>query len=156
MTDKRRLAQLANNRKIWNSVRDFFPSPYNESDAENFIKSCSKENPLVTFGIVFRNELVGVTGFVLQTDIYRKSAEIGYWIGEPYWNKGIATRAVKLLVNYGFEKLNLNRIFTGVFESNKASQRVLEKSGFSFEGIFKKGIIKNNKVLDEYRFGITR
>ncbi|MBA7576494.1 putative ribosomal N-acetyltransferase YdaF [subsurface metagenome] len=154
--DKPRLAQLANNKKIWDNVRDFFPFPCLKKNAIDFIAICNKEDPKVTFAIEYQGDLTGVAGLVLQTDIYRKSAEIGYWVGEPYWNKGIATSAVILLINYGFEKLTLERIFTGVFEHNKASQRILEKCGFIHEGIFKNAIIKNNRVLDEYRYGITK
>jgi len=153
--DKKRLAQLANNKKIWDNVRDYFPYPYTEKDAAKFIESCRKEDPKITFAVVFYNELVGVAGLVLQTDIYKNTAEIGYWIGEAYWNKGIATQAVRLLVSYGFENLKLHRIFTGVFEHNKASQKVLEKCGFMQEGTSKKSITKNNAIIDEYRYGIV-
>ena len=154
--DKQRLAELANNKKIWDNVRDYFPFPYSEKDATEFIELCNKETPKTTFAIEFQNELAGVTALVLQSDIYKKTAEIGYWIGEPYWNNGIATEAVKLLVNYGFDNLKLNRIFTGVFEDNKASQKVLEKCGFTHEGVFKNAIIKNGKVIHEYRYGIIK
>ncbi len=154
--DKQILAELANNKRIWNNVRDFFPHPYTEKDAIEFIEICAKENPKTTFAIEFQNEFVGITGLVLQTDIYRTTAEIGYWIGEPYWNKGIATKAVKLLVNYGFDSLKLNRIFSGVFENSKASQKVLEKCGFRLEGIFEKSILKNNAIINEYRYGIVK
>ncbi|MBN2523608.1 MAG: GNAT family N-acetyltransferase [Bacteroidales bacterium] len=153
--DKKRLAQLANNKKIWDNVRDYFPYPYTKKDATEFIESCRKEDPEITFAVVFNNELVGVAGLVLQTDIYKNTAEIGYWIGEEYWNKGIATQAVRLLVSYGFENLKLHRIFTGVFEYNKASQKVLEKCGFVHEGTSKKSITKNNAIIDEYRYGIV-
>ncbi len=156
LADKTKLTSLANNKNIWNNVRDFFPSPYTENDAIHFIELCNKEDPKITFAIEFCNEFVGVTGLVLQSDIYRKSAEIGYWIGEPHWNKGIATEAVNLMIRYGFENLKLNRIFTGVFEHNRASQRVLEKCGFIHEGIFEHAIIKNNKLINEYRYGIAK
>jgi len=82
------------------------------------------------------------------------TAEIGYWIGEPYWSKGIATKAVRLITKYGFNKLELVRIYTGVFDYNKASQRVLEKAGFKLECIFEKSIFKNNQIYDEYRYGL--
>lgn len=154
--DKQRLAELANNKNIWNNVRDFFPHPYTEKDAVEFIEICSEQNPKTTFAIEFQNVLAGVAGLVLQTDIYRKTAEIGYWIGEPYWNNGFATEAVSLLVDHGFNNLKLIRIFTGVFENNKASQRVLEKCGFKHEGIFENAVIKNNKIINEYRYGIVK
>ena len=89
---------------------------------------------------------------VLQTDVYRLSAEIGYWIGEPYWGLGIATRAVELLTQYGFNQLGLVRIYSGVFDFNVPSRKVLEKAGFKLEGIFEKSIIKNGEIRDEYRY----
>ncbi|MFY9228802.1 MAG: GNAT family protein, partial [Bacteroidales bacterium] len=93
-------------------------------------------------------------GLVRQTDVYKLSAEIGYWIGEPYWGMGIATKAVRLITEYGFNTLGLVRIYTGVFDFNKASQRVLEKAGFNLECIFEKSVFKNDKICDEYRYGL--
>mgnify|MGYP001467995742 FL=1 len=154
--DSRRLSELCNNKKIWDNLRDFIPFPYTENDALNFIEMCQSEEPQVTFGIEYKNELVGVIGLIPQKDIYRLSAEIGYWIGEDYWNKGIATRSTSLIVDYAFNKLGLIRLFTGVFDFNTASQRVLEKAGFKQEGIFKKSVIKNDIIHDEYRYAITK
>jgi RimJ/RimL family protein N-acetyltransferase len=152
--DISKLAELCNNKNIWDNLRDFIPFPYTEKDAQGFIDFCSKENPVVTFAIDLNENLVGCIGLVPQNDIYRLSAEIGYWIGEPYWGFGIATQAVRLIVDYGFKKLNLIRIFTGVFDYNVPSQRVLEKAGFKKEGVFEKSIIKNGQIHDEYRYSI--
>ncbi len=152
LSDKAELAKLANNKNVWDNLRDYIPYPYMESDAEFFIGLTNKENPKQTFGIEYKGKLSGVIGLVVQKDVYQKSAEIGYWIGEPFWGNGIATRAVELITKYGFDTLHLNRIYTGVFEYNIASMRVLEKNGFKKEGIFKNAIIKNNKVCDEHRF----
>lgn len=151
-TDQSRLAALCNNRKIWDNVRDFLPSPYTEQNALEFIKNCQEEDPLVRFAIEYKGELAGCVGLVRQTDIYRLTAEIGYWIGEPFWGMGIATKAVGLITDYGFNQLELIRIYTGVFDFNIASQRVLEKSGFTLEGIFEKSVIKNGRILNEYRY----
>jgi len=150
--DQVRVAELCNNIKIWNNVRDFFPNPYSEEDAATFIRSCREEDPQVTFAIDFKGELAGCAGLVRQTDIYKLSAEIGYWIGEPFWGMGIATTAVELLSEYGLNDLGLIRIYSAVFDFNKASQRVLEKSGYQLEGIFKKSIIKNGLICDEFRY----
>jgi ribosomal-protein-alanine N-acetyltransferase len=81
-----------------------------------------------------------------------KDAEIGYFIGEPFWNKGIATKAVSLITDWGFNNLDIVRIHTGIFEFNKSSQRVLEKCGYMKEAIFKKSICKNNEIYDEIRY----
>src|SRR5690606_23408031 len=128
--------------------------PYTFEDAERFIEMVQNEEPQTTFAISFHGEFVGVVGLNLRSDVYRKSAEIGYWLGEPYWNKGITSKAIELIVEYGFNQIYLIRIDTGVFAFNKASCRVLEKCGFELEGIFKNSIIKNGIVVDELRFGI--
>ena len=146
------LSQLANNRKIFDNVRDFFPHPYSVKDAEDFIEYCQQEDPVRTFAILYEQKHAGVIGLVLQTDVYRKTAELGYWIGEPFWNKGIATLAVNLIADYAFDTLQLFRLHTGVFDYNKASQRVLEKCDFILEGIFRKSVVKNGAICDEYRY----
>ncbi len=152
ISDKTELAKLANNKKVWDNLRDYIPYPYKGSDAEFFINLTSKEDPKQTFGIEYKGKFSGVIGLVIQEDVYQKSAEIGYWIGEPFWGNGIATKAVELITEYGFAKLDLNRIYTGVFGYNIASMKVLEKNGFEKEGIFKNAILKNDKICDEHRF----
>ena len=150
--DRDRLAELINNKKIWDNVRDVLPYPYTRENATEYINSCKEDNPQHNFAIDFNGELAGGIGLIPQTDIYRLTAEIGYWIGEPYWGQGIATEAVGLITEYGFSQLGLVRIFTGVFDFNKASQCVLEKSGYSIEGIFENSVVKNGKILNEYRY----
>ncbi len=151
-SDEHRLAALCNNKKIWDNLRDYIPYPYTDKDATAFIGFCKTENPQQTFAMEYNNEFVGCIGLVLQTDVYKLTAEIGYWIGEPFWGLGLATKAVNLLVDYGFNQLNLVRIYTGVFDFNKASQRVLEKAGFKLECIFEKSIVKNGVICNEYRY----
>ncbi len=150
--DANMLAQLANNRKIWINVRDFFPSPYSIEDANYFISLTQRENPQMSFAIEYNRQFCGMVGLSGQSDVYKKTAEIGYWIGEPYWNKGIATIAVKLLTSYGFDQLDFIRIHSGIFEYNIASMKVLIKNGYEKEGVFKKSIIKDGKIYDEHRF----
>src|SRR4030042_654882 len=129
------VAMLCNNKKIWDNVRDFLPYPYTEKHAQEFIRTCRGEDPQVTFAIEYKRDFAGCIGLVKQTDIYKHTAEVGYWIGEPYWGMGIATESVNLIVDYGFNHLGLVKIYTGVFDFNRASQRVLEKAGFKLEGI---------------------
>ena len=152
LSDKTELAKLANNKKIWDNLRDYIPFPYKENDADYFINLTRKEDPIQTFGIEYKGKLSGIISLVIQKDVYRKSAEIGYWIGEPFWGSGIATKAIKLITAYGFDKLGLNRIYAGVFEYNIASMTALEKNGYKKEGIFKNAILKNDKICDEHRF----
>src|SRR5688500_13637193 len=154
--DKSRMTELANNKKVWNNLRDYMPNPYSENDAINFISFVARENPPCTFAIVYNDEFCGVIGLIPQKDIYRISAEIGYWLGEPYWGKGIATRAVKLITYYGLNELNFTRLYTGVFEYNLASMKVLEKNGYVKEGVFRKALIKNDRIWDEHRYAILK
>lgn len=149
------LAALANNKNVSSYLRDYFPFPYNVKDAETFINQSKLQNPVTTFAIEFVGKFCGIIGLVKQHDVYRKSAEIGYWLGEPYWNKGIITIAVKLITGYGLNQLELIRIFASVFENNTASMRALERNGYRKEGILKKAILKNEQVWDEHRYAIT-
>lgn len=153
-SDTSRLAQLANNRKIYDNVRDRFPHPYTKKNAEAFIEHLEKSDAEKVFAIEYNGELCGLIGLILQEDVYRKSAEIGFWLGEHYWGKGIATKAVELMVDYAFTELKLIRIYAGVFEFNEGSMRVLEKNGFTKEGIAKKAVIKKGKIWDEHRYAL--
>ena len=110
----------------------------------------------MTFAIDYEGQFCGVIGLTRQTDVYKKTAEIGYWIGEPFWNKGIATKSVKLMTSYGLQSLDFIRIHTGVFEYNIGSMRVLEKNGYTKDGVFKKSIFKNGKIWDEHRYSIIK
>jgi len=152
-SDAEVLATLANNKKIWDNIRDKMPHPYNVNDARFFINSTKENVPQVTFAIVRDDEFCGVIGLILQSDVYRLSAEMGYWIGEPYWGQGITTEAIDILSDYGFESLGLIRIYAGVYEYNLGSMRVLEKNGFLKEGVARKAVIKNGGIYDEHRYG---
>jgi RimJ/RimL family protein N-acetyltransferase len=152
LSDAARLVELANNEKISRNLRDGFPNPYTLADAENFLSKFTNQDPVTFFGIEYNGEHVGNISLVPGQDIYRKSAEIGYFIGELYWNKGIVTTAVTLITDYGFKKLGIIRIQTGVFEYNTASIRVLEKCGFTKDGVFRKSVFKQNKIWDEVRY----
>jgi len=154
--DKEQLALLANNKKVWDNLRDLMPYPYTIDNAIFFISLAKQEDPLLTFAIEFDGQLAGIIGLFPQQDVYKKTAEIGYWIGEPFWNKGIATKAVKLMTDYAFDQLGFIRIHTGVFEYNLASMKVLEKCGYKKDGVFEKAIIKNDQVWDEHRFSIVK
>lgn len=151
-SDKGRLAILLNNKKIWDNLRDYIPFPYSEDDAEKFIAFVKGNQLQKVFAIEYCGELCGVIGLILLEDVYKKSAEIGYWLGEPYWNKGIATKAVELITDYGFRELNIVRIHTGIFEYNVASMKVIEKNGYLKECVSRRAIFKNGKIWDEHRY----
>jgi len=152
LTDAGRMVELANNEKISRNLRDGFPHPYTLTDAQNFLAKFTNQDPVTFFGIDYYGEYVGNISLVPGQDVYRKSAEIGYFIGEPFWNKGIVTTAVNLITEYGFKQLGIIRIHTGIFEYNTASMRVLEKCGYTKDAVFKKSIFKQNKIWDEVRY----
>jgi len=154
--DYKRLAQIANNKNISNNLRDAFPHPYTEDDAKDFIAKCHNAVPQTVFAIEYYNDYVGNIGLMKLEGIYKKTAEIGYFIGEQYWNKGIATKAVKLIVEFGFTNLDIVRIHTGVYDYNTASQKVLEKCGFIKEAIFEKAIFKNYHLCNEIRYAMIK
>ncbi len=150
--DSTELATLANNIKIWNNVRDYFPNPYSLSDAQSFIHSKQQESPTLTLAIEYQGNLAGVIGLEPKTDVFRITSIVGYWIGEPYWGKGIATAALNLLVQYAFMELDIVRLEAGHFDFNAASGRVMEKCGFKKFGIAKKAAIKNNVIVDDHLY----
>jgi RimJ/RimL family protein N-acetyltransferase len=154
--DIKSLAKHANNKKIWDNLRDEFPYPYTEMAAKQWIAIANQDDPLTNFAIEYKGSAIGGIGIILKSDVFRKNAEIGYWIGEKYWNKGIATKVVNAMVNYSFQNFNIVRIFANVFETNVASIRVLEKCKFKKEAILEKAVIKNNKVQNCYIYSILK
>lgn len=156
INDAEAIARLGNNKKIWDNLRDYMPFPYTIEDANSFLQRVGKESPPHTFAIVRKTEFCGIAGFLPQEDIYRHSLEMGYWLGEPYWGKGIAKTMLPLLLTYGFQQLKALRIFTSIYAHNIASQRLVENAGFQKEGILRKAVIKNGRLIDEYRYGLLR
>ena len=149
--DAQELAAIANNRNVFNNVRDSFPSPYTVTDALDWITKQINQIPVTNFAITYEEMITGSAGIFLQDDVYRNTVELGYFIGEAFWNKGIATEAVKVLCNHIQKEFKLTkRITARVFQHNKASMKVLQKTGFVLEGIQKKAAIKNKLVEDVY------
>src|SRR5690554_140959 len=146
------LVRHANRREIAGKLRDSFPHPYTHDDAEEWVTLASATLPQTDFAIEVDGVAVGGVGFELKTDIFRKTAEIGYWLSTPYWGRGICTEALCALVPWGFETRGYTRIYAGVFSNNPASMRVLEKAGFEREARLKRAIYKNGEVLDEIIF----
>lgn len=150
------LVKYANNWNIAKNMMDKFAFPYTENDARNFIEFANKDTPVHIFAIDISGEAVGGIGIHPKEDIHRKNAELGYWLGEPFWGKGIMSKAVKAIVNFGFNTYSIERIYATAFSSNIASQKVLEKNNFLLEAILKQTIIKNGEFLDEWIYGIRR
>lgn len=150
--DQESLVENANNVKFFNNLKDTFPHPYTHADAEWWVNANRQTGQSTTgFAIDVNGDVIGVIGIIIGYDIQRVTAEIGYWLGENYWGKGIAVEALKQMTDYAFLNFpELVRLWAAVFEYNKASMRVLEKAGYELEGIRKKGAIKNGRVIDEY------
>jgi ribosomal-protein-alanine N-acetyltransferase len=144
------LSTLANNRKIWDNVRDYFPHPYTRKKAEEWIAIHHQKNPVTHFVIEVNGKLAGGISFLTKEDIYRCSMEIGYWIGEPYWGRGIASAAIRIMLQTAEEKFpEIRRIYAEIFVGNKASARALEKNGFVLESVRKNAVIKNGVIGDD-------
>lgn len=151
MEDAEDLAIAANNERIARNMRDMFPSPYSVEDAYGFINRISvSDTPNFVFAIVVDGKAIGSIGVYRNTDVYRFSGEIGYWIGEPYWGKGIATEAIKLISDFVFKATDLVRIYAEVFEWNPASKQALIKNGFEVEGVHKRAVFKEGAFCDSY------
>jgi len=155
-TDVNSLVKHANNLNIAKNLTNKFPFPYLKKDGENFIELATQHAPLQIKAIVIHHEVVGSIGIHPLTDIYAKNAELGYWISESLWGKGIITLAVKEMLNYGFETFDIERIFARTSHINFASQRVLKKIGFTFEAELKGTIYKYDEYLDELIFGFRK
>ena len=156
MNDKNALIKYANNNNISKNLRDSFPYPYTEREAQAWITAAIIQIPELNFVIANSNELIGGIGLMLQSDVYRFSAEIGYWIAEPFWGKGIASIALVALTKYAFKQFDLNRIFAGAFQGNRASMLVLEKSGFKLEGRLRNAVYKDNRFKDQLMYSILK
>ncbi|WP_229598321.1 GNAT family N-acetyltransferase [Runella aurantiaca] len=148
--DELALAKYANNYRIWRNVRDSFPHPYTLDDAHHWIELCEMEKRPSVFAIDVEGEAVGGVGIILQKDVFRKNAEIGYWLAEPFWGRGIMAEAVKEMTEYTFKHYEVHRLYAGVFEYNRASMRVLEKAGYQFEAVLRQSVCKEDKIWDEH------
>lgn len=156
ISDSISLAKHANNRLVWRNLRDRFPSPYTEMDAIQFIQMVSCSSPVTEFAVDINGNAVGAAGIILKEDIYRGNGEIGYWLGQDYWGKGVGTFIVGELVRKAFEEFKLYRVYAEVFENNTASARVLEKNGFVKEATLRKAIVKDGVYQNLNIFSILK
>ncbi|RQW79761.1 MAG: N-acetyltransferase [Methanothrix sp.] len=152
MDDASSITRYANNRKIWNNLRDAFPYPYCEEDAVSYISGALRTEPRVAYAIATKSVAIGSIGLMPGKDVHRFSAELGYWLAEPFWGRGIMTEAVKAVSEYGLETLGFSRIYAEPYATNPASARVLEKSGFALEGIMCASVFKDGQVLDQFLY----
>ncbi|MBN1133235.1 MAG: GNAT family N-acetyltransferase [Bacteroidales bacterium] len=150
------LVLYANNYNISRNLRDAFPYPYTLSDAVKWIDMVHQNRTDLIMAIEVNGEAVGGIGIHGMKDVYRYNAELGYWLAEIHWGKGIVTRSVRRLVTYAFDHYRWQRIFAMVFEHNEASMRVLEKNGFRKEAIHRKAVIKEGIWLDEHLYALLK
>lgn len=154
--DAEALVKYANNRQIWLNLRDGFPHPYTIDQARAFIGKVSQQNPLLIFAIAIPEEAIGSIGLSRNQDVHRFTAELGYWLGEPYWGQGIMTETVSRIVEYGFEQLGLIRIYAEPYAHNTGSCRVLEKAGFELEGRLRSSVYKDGRIMDQFLYAIVK
>lgn len=147
-SDAESLAWQLNNKHIWDNCRDALPFPYALENAISVIDLISKKEGIHDFCIEVNGKAVGNIGFMPQSDIQRFNAEVGYLIGEEYWNQGIVSSALQDAIAFYFAHTPIIRVFAFVFEYNIASMRVLEKCGFTNIGIMRKSIFKNGEFCD--------
>lgn len=150
--DAASITPYANNKKIWINLRDAFPHPYTLLDAEAFLRKAMRMEPRTYFAVASDDEAIGSIGLMPGDDVHRFTAELGYWLAEPFWGNGIMTKAVRAVSEYAFEELGLHRIFAEPYTTNAASAKVLEKSGFTLEGIIRAAVFKEGRVLDQYLY----
>lgn len=152
------IAKYANNPNIACNLRDVFPYPYSLDDAADFLELCisGEGGTSLNRAIDIGGVAVGSIGIGVQGDVYRRSAEIGYWLAEPYWNQGIMTEAVKRICKEAFAKFDIVRIYAEVYAWNEPSQRVLQNAGFTFEGVKRMSIYKNGRLGDSCVYALIK
>ena len=150
------LLRHANNPKIAANLRDQFPHPYTRRDGIDYLNFVRSVTVPMSFAMEYDGEAVGGIGFKLGIDIARLSVEMGYWLAEPYWGRGLTTRAVTAASDWAFDGYKIVRVFATTFSHNVASMRVLEKAGFEREGLLRRSAIKNGVVLDQVMFSKVR
>ena len=151
-SDAASLARYADNRAVWLNLRDGFPHPYTETDAVAFIHGAMKRDPETLFAIDVNGDAVGGIGYGLRQDVERLSAEIGYWLAEPFWGGGIMTEVLAAVTRQAIESHGLTRVFAIPYEGNPASLRVLEKAGFVQEARMRRSVIKDGKIIDSFLY----
>lgn len=158
LSDAKDLAIALSNKKIQDNLRDGLPYPYTEQDGADYISAMlsADENETFAFAITVEGKAVGSIGVFRQVNIHRQTAELGYYLAEEYWDKGIMTEAVKQICEYVFGKSDIIRIYAEPFAYNAPSCRVLEKAGFQCEGILRKNAVKNGKIVDMKMYSLIK
>ncbi len=158
LSDAADVAAIIDNKKVQDNLRDGIPFPYTEKDGTEFIsgKLNAEQGSTFAFAIIVDGKVAGSIGAFRQANIHSRTAEMGYYIGEEYWGKGVCTAAVKLTCQYVFDNSDIIRIYAEPFAYNVASCRVLEKAGFKYEGTLRSNAVKNGRVIDMRMYGFIR
>ena len=158
LSDAKDLAVALSNKKVQDNLRDGLPYPYTEQDGKDFISAMlsADESETFAFAITVDNMVIGSIGIFRQGNIHRQTAELGYYIAEEYWGKGIMTEAVKQICEYVFANSDIIRIYAEPFAYNIASCRVLEKVGFQYEGTLRSNAVKNGRVIDMEMYSLLK
>jgi len=158
LEDAPALAQILNNPKIHDNLRDGLPLPYTTADAESFISAMLSADPGTTYAwaVTADGAVAGSIGAFRKDNVHRLTAEMGYYVGEAYWGKGVMTQAVQQACRYIFEHTDIVRIFADPYDFNAASCRVLEKAGFTCEGTLRKNAVKNGRIVDVKMYAILK
>ena len=146
------LTRLADSRAVWRNLRDAFPNPYSKKDARTWIRAVTRQFPCQHFAIIVEEGpavLAGGIGVIPGSDVHAGTAEIGYWLGEAYWGRGIMTAALSAFTEFAWAEFRLRRLYAHVLEWNPASMRVLEKCDYVAEGRLRKSAWKDGAVADE-------
>jgi len=153
-SDRPRLVKLADNKNIWRNMADRFPHPYTTADADDWFAYLASQRTPTHWAIEIDGRAAGAAGIEIQAGMYRHSATFGYWLGEPYWGRGIATAVVRALAPALFGRFDLVRLEARVFHWNPASARVLDKAGFSHEGVLRCSAIKDGRYVDQLVYAL--
>ena len=153
--DEASLVRHADNWNVAQNVADVFPHPYTMDDGVAWVRKQAGEVPQTQFAIDVDGAAVGGIGLRIGSDIHRRSAEVGYWLGEAFWGRGIITDALVAVTRYAFETFDLAHVFAGIFERNVASRRVFEKNRFTLEGTIRRAARKRGRFVDEWLFGLV-
>ena len=158
LADAKDLSAALSNTKVQDNLRDGLPYPYTEQDGMDFISAMlsANENETFAFAITTEGKVIGSIGVSRQGNIHSLTAELGYYIAEEYWGKGIMTKAVKQICKYVFDNSDILRIYAEPFAFNAASCRVLEKAGFQYEGTLRSNAIKSGKVTDMKMYSLLK
>lgn len=158
LSDAGNLAAALSNKKVQDNLRDGLPYPYTEQDGEDFISAMlsADENKTFAFAVTVDNTAIGSISVSRRENIHRLTGELGYYISEEYWGRGITTEAVRQICEYVFGKSDMIRIYAEPFAHNTASCRVLEKAGFQYEGTLRSNAVKNGQVMDMRIYSLLR